>query len=433
MMTLPRSRLLSTLLLAMLAATPLHAESLAEAWQLAEAHDAGLAAMQQRREAGRAGELAARAERLPRLSLDGSYQRFGDAPAFSFPFGSGRFTSPELVKHDSFLMGRARLELPLYTSGRISAGIAAARQAAEGAELAAAAHAQALRLQVATAYIDVLRAQRAVAAADSAVTSLRLHLDEVAVMLEHEAVARNDWLAARVTLADAEQARLQAENRRLLALAAYNRFLGQPLEREVQLEMPADEAAPPAGPASALVERALAQRPELAGSAAQAQALAEQARSEAATRGPQLGLVADYQYLENQVLDREDFSLLGIGFSWTLWDGGRIRNRADALRSASRAAGREHEDLASRVALEVREAMLALEEAEARLPLSREAVEQAEENLRVGREQYGVGLATNTVVLDAEALRLQAIANHDNAVLDVALGRLRLRRALGEL
>lgn len=432
MMTLSRFRHL-LMLLALLAGAPLQAESLAEAWQLAERHDAGLAAMQGRSEAGRAGAAAARAERLPRLSLDGSYQRFGDAPAFSFPFGSGNFSSPELVKNDDFLMGRARLELPLYTSGRISAGIESAQQAAAGAELAATAYAQALRLQVADAYIEVLRAQRAVAAAESAVASLRLHLDEVAVMLEHEAVPRNDWLAARVTLADAEQARLRAEHRRQLALAAYNRFLGQPLAREVQLEMPADETSATDEPAPALVERALAQRPELAGSAAQARALAEQARSEAAARGPQLGLVADYQYLENQVLDREDFSLLGLGFSWTLWDGGRIRHRADALRSASRAAGRDHDDLASRIALEVHQALLALAEAEARVPLGREAVEQAEENLRVSREQYGVGLATSTVVLDAEALRLQAVANHDDALLDVALGRLRLRRALGEL
>ena len=55
------------------------------------------------------------------------------------------------------------------------------------------------------------------------------------------------------------------------------------------------------------------------------------------------------------------------------------------------------------------------------------------EHLRVGRELYGVGLATNTVVLDAEALRLGAVSNYDNAVLDVALGNLRLKRVIGEL
>jgi outer membrane protein TolC len=133
------------------------------------------------------------------------------------------------------------------------------------------------------------------------------------------------------------------------------------------------------------------------------------------------------------VLDDEDFALLGVGFSWTLFDAGRIKERANALQSASRAVARDRDDLQSRVALEVRQAWLDVREAVARVPLTREAVEQSEENLRVGRELYGVGLATNTVVLDAEALRLGAVSNYDNAVLDVALGNLRLKRVIGEL
>lgn len=409
-----------------------HGETLEDAWRLAQANNAGLAAMTNRAQAGRAGEAAARAERWPRLSLDGSYQRFSDAPAFSFPFGTSTFTSPELVSHDDFLMGRARLELPLYTGGRISAGIESAHQAARGADLAARAYGQALRLQVATAFIDVLRAGRALHAAQSAVASLDAHAREVAVMLEREAVPRNDWLAARVTLAEAEQARLRAANQRQLALATYNRLLGEPLGREPVLEEPAT-TLPVTESLDELLARASANRPELAGAEAQALALAGQARSERAGQRPQLGLIADYQHLENQVLDREDFGLLGVGFSWTLWDGGRTRERADALRSASRAAARDSDDLKSRVALEVRQAWLDLEEATARVPVTREAVEQAEENLRVAREQYAVGLATNTVVLDAEALRLKAVANHDNAQLDVTLGQLRLRQAVGEL
>jgi outer membrane protein TolC len=408
------------------------AETLEDAWRMSAEADAGLAAMRSRAEAGRAGERAARAERWPRLTVDGTWQRFDDAPAFSFPVGSSTFTSPELVDGDDLLMGRARVELPLITGGRVSSGIRAASQAARGAGLAEEGYAQSLRLRVATAYIDVLRARRAVRATTSAVASLQAHADAVAVMLEREAVARNDLLAARVTLADAEQARLRAESRQALAHAAYNRLVGQPMERVPDLAelspAPADDA-----PLGELVARAVAGRRELAGSEARALALAEQARSESASRWPQIGLVADWQHLDNQVLDDDDFSLVGVGVTWTLFDGGRIRQRASALRSASRAAARERDDLESLVELEVREAWLDLAEARARVSLTRAAVDQAEENLRVARELYGVGLATNTVVLEAEALRLGAVGNNDNAVLDVVLGELCLRRAVGAL
>lgn len=424
------------LLIAILALPPARAETLEDAWRMAAERDAGLAAVRSRTEAGRAGELAARAERWPKLTVDGAYQRFDDAPAFSFPVGGSTFVSPELVGGDDYLMGRARVEVPLFTGGRVTAGIESATQAARGAGLAQESYEQDLRLEVATAYVEVLRARRALRAAEATVASLTAYASDVAVMVESEAVARNDLLAARVTLADAEQVRLKAENRHAMALAGYNRLLGEPLDRVPELaELPADLAAAPLPAASVdeLVERARASRRELAGLEARSLALAEQARSENAARWPQVGLMADYQHLENQVLDDEDFALLGVGFSWTLFDAGRIRQRANALSSASRAAAQDRDDLQSRVALEVRQAWLDVREAAARVPLTREAVEQAEENLRVGRELYGVGLATNTVVLDAEALRLGAVSNHDNAVLDVALGNLRLKRAIGEL
>ena len=51
----------------------------------------------------------------------------------------------------------------------------------------------------------------------------------------------------------------------------------------------------------------------------------------------------------------------------------------------------------------------------------------------MSRELYGVGLATNTQVLEAVALQVSAVNNHDNAVLDESLSRVRLARAVGDL
>ena len=131
-------KVLRHILLTAILVTPLaQAETLEDAWRLAAERDAGLAAVRSRTEAGRAGEQAARAERWPKLTIDGSYQRFDDAPAFSFPVGGNTFVSPELVSGDDFLMGRARVEVPLFTGGRVTAGIDSATQAARGAGLAA--------------------------------------------------------------------------------------------------------------------------------------------------------------------------------------------------------------------------------------------------------------------------------------------------------
>ena len=53
---------------------------------------------------------------------------------------------------------------------------------------------------------------------------------------------------------------------------------------------------------------------------------------------------------------------------------------------------------------------LAVEDASQRLDTARAARAQADENLRVARDRYRNGVGTHTEVLDAEALRAQAVA-----------------------
>jgi len=417
-------------------ALPLQAETLADAWRVALERNNALAAVRSQVDAAQADASAARAERWPKLSVDGSYQRFGDAPAFSFPVGGQNFLSPPLVDDNDFYSARARIELPIFTAGRISAGIESAELGARAADSASDSAVQDLKLAVASAYIDVLRAQRSLSAREAQVASLRSLVNDVTVMVEQEAVAKNDLLAAQLTLADAEQDRLHASNRLSLARAQYNRLLGEPLDRLPEL---AELHAAPSGAVeadstlNALVTAAVGQRSDLASLDARTRSLDERARSARAAGWPQVSVMADYQYLENQVLDREDFSLIGVGFNWTVFDGGRIRNQAESFASAGRAAGRSRDDLRSHIELEVRQAWLDREEANARVAVTREAVVQAEENLRVARELYSVGLTTNTVVLDAEALRLKATSNADNAGLDGVLSEIRLERATGGL
>ena len=87
----------------------------------------------------------------------------------------------------------------------------------------------------------------------------------------------------------------------------------------------------------------------------------------------------------------------------------------------------------SRITLEVRADWLTLAAARARMQASRAAIAQAQENLRVSRQLYGVGLASNTQVLQAVTLRTQAEEDYNNATLDAALDRLRLAYAVGAL
>lgn len=409
-------------------------ETLQDAWALALTRDKALAAAGSDVEGARAAEKAALGARWPSFDATAGYTRLNASPAFDIATPTAALRSGPLFKDDQYTSGSVQMKLPLYAGGQISAGIDAAHRTLVGASHDQETVTAALKLDVAEAYVGVLRAHSSLLAAESRVTSLSAHASDVEVMVQRESVPRSDLLAARVALANAEQIRVRAANSVEIAYAVYNRRLGEPLERSPELSdhLPVDVSLG-ATPVADLIKRALDSRSELKGLSAHADALASQSRAESGKNLPQLGLTAGYTHFDNQFLDRQNIAMVGIGVTWSLFDGGQARNRAGALRSASRAAQQRLEDSRSAIELQVRQAWLDVREAQARVKASREAVAQADENLRMSRELYGSGLATNTQVLDAVTLQIDAVNNRDNATLDEALSDVRLAHAVGML
>lgn len=408
------------------------AETLQDAWAMALGRDPALAAIRADAEAAAASERAAR---WPTLEATAGYTRYEEAPSLDVATPSFAFRSPPIFDDDDMVMGGARLSFPVWTGGALTASIRSARHAREAADALAEQAVADLKLEVAARYVGVLRARRALEAAAARVASLEAHVADVQAMVERELAGQSDLLAARVALADAQQQRVRADSALKLAQAAYNRHLGQPLDRVPEIE---DGGVPAGLPTESrgideLLRVAMSRRGELRSLEARARALEAQARAERGRLLPQLSLEASYQHLETTILDREDFTTVGVGLRWTLFDGGQTLQRARSLEHGGRAARHRLEELGSQLELQVREAWLGLAEAEARRVATREAVAQAEENLRISRELYGAGLASNTQLLDAIALRVSAVGNRDDAELDADFARLGLARAIGEL
>jgi len=215
--------MLGSLTLALLASSPqARAETLDDAWNTALAAHHRLAAAAALREAADFDLERAKSVRLPQVGLSGTYTWLDKAPGFSF--GNGLSTDP-LFKGDDFLAAGAQLSLPLYAGGGISSGIAAAEHGADAAARSLAAIRQDIKLGAAEHYVAVLRAESAVEVAKTHTRSLATHAQYTRDRYEYGDVPQNDYLAASVTLADAEQRLLQARNGLDHARAAYNRFL----------------------------------------------------------------------------------------------------------------------------------------------------------------------------------------------------------------
>jgi outer membrane protein TolC len=408
------------------------AETLQEAWDAALSADRGLLAARETTAAAGSTLEAARAASRPRVGVEAGYAVLGSTPTMRAEFLGQSVQLP--VAQTSSAAYKATVSMPLAAGGRIERGIDAAAAAQGAAQAGEEGHRQDLKLRVAEAYIAVLRAGRGRELARSHVTRLESHAQDVRNRLAQGLVARSDLLAAEVALAEARQKALQAGHAADLAQAQYNRLLGRPLEQTTNLEPPAD----PLGAAAAstlpeLTQRAQAQRSELAQLLRQIEALRHQAAAIRAEAAPQVAVSGGYGYQQNRYQVHPGQWFAGVGVAWSLFDGGVVGHRAGAVERQLAALAAQREELASLLALQVRQAWLAVQEAHQRTALGTAAVMQAEENLRVVQDRYVHGLTTHTEVLGAEALRLGSQLQDAEARFDGVLAGLRLRRSVGEL
>mgnify|MGYP001069745442 FL=1 len=411
------------------------AETLADAWRAALAVDGRLRAADADADAARAGLEAARGLALPKATASSRYTVLSKEPAARI----GLPTLPGIALPDQMPLSERtyathalQATLPIYTGGRITAAINAADIGVQASSFERSRSEQAVKLDVAEAWLSVLRSRRALAAAERHLAALDAHALDVDDLHKQGLVPRNDVLSVAVARADARQQLTRARHGVDLAAAAYNRLLRRPLDS------PADAAEPPPVDAhrdalAGLAARARSLRPELALLGARAEATDQEAEVERAARRPQVGLSAALLHEDNRYRVNQDMAQVSIGVQWDLFDGGIQRQRADAASARARAARERQTDTASLIELEVHREWLAVDEATERLTTTSAAMRQADENLRVARDRYRNGVGTHTEVLDAEALRTLTDGNHLNAHYDLHLARYRLKKAVGEL
>ena len=430
-----------------LLAPPVLAESLDAAWAAALAANPALQASEANTQASRHLVNSAKANRWPTLSAGAVWARHqpmpkvqtdltgltsglaGLLPPMALARLPGSVAQP--VADDKGWSANATVSLPVFTSGKITAGIRAAEAGVEAAEASETRARQDLKLAVAEAYLNVLRAGEALKVANQLVEALAAHQRDVGQFFQQGLVARSDVLAVEVALADARQKHIQARHAVSLGRSAYNRLLARPLSTPVSL----DEVNYPrqAEPLAALQDNAARLRPELEELTAQAQALHAQARAIRAEDGPQVALFAAHTYVQNSYLTREHVNSAGVMLRWNVLDAGIHRERAAAVAVKADALRVQRNDLASQVALQVEQAWSLQDEAAERREVARAALALADEHLKIQLDRYANGLAIQTEVLDAQTRRADAARNLFNARYDHALAVLRLKRATGEL
>jgi len=401
------------------------AETLEQAWKIGLKVDHIIKAAGEDTNSKAAQLAAAKGLRLPTLNIGAGYLWLDNEPG-AYIYGS-EFSTAD----DRSLSYQATVSLPLYTHFQISSAIDAATANLKAGEFTEAAARQKVKLKIAEAYIAILLRKQQTDVALSHEQSLAAHTADVKNLHEVGMVPVNDLLAAQVALANAKQMLLQAQNRLDIARSAYNRQLNRPLDYTVDIS-PIPLSYPTADLAD-LSRMAGEKRPELMALTQQVEALQFQAKSAKAESGPKLMLRSGYDYRENSHQVNEGVWQAMVMASWDIFDGNVAKNKGRALQSRSRSLAEQQHELLTLIQLQVRQSWLDMEESRKRIKVTKETLNQAEENLKVTRNRYKEGVGTNTEVLDAETLRTINYVNYDKAGNDAVQAVIRLHYATGNL
>jgi outer membrane protein len=387
------------------------------------------------------------AGRLPSLKFGGGYTRLSEVPPFevNLPnFPNPIVVSPNYFNNFNFRLG---IQQPLFTGFRLQAGEESVRMLEKSAGQDLEKDRAEFIFAVKNAYWGLARAREFEKVIAKNILQIGEHLKDVRAFYDQGLLTKNEVLRAELELSNAEIMRIDARNAAEVALTTFDSLIGLPLDADVDLTTSAESQAsriPVGGMAfeekansAALIESALANRPEL--KAADFRIRSTELSVKAARAGlyPQVSLAGNYYFLRPNprympALDKFKGTWdLGISVSFDIWNWGQTKNQTDQAKALLAQARDARKILEDQAVLEVTQSRLTLARADEKVRVSGQAVGQAEENLRVTRERFKQGVALNTDVLEADVALLRARMNRTQAAIDLVLAQARLEKALG--
>jgi len=275
-------------------------------------------------------------------------------------------------------------------------------------------------LEFIVAYFNLLEAQKMITIFKKEVESLTAYLNDIERLCEQGAAVKNDLLPAKVKLSDARQKLISAENAREITSARVKNILALPLNKNIIVR---DMSMQP--PEFPVMENAWdiaeQERPEVAFYSDQIKSSLSSQRAKAVENFPVVFVDGGYDYTQNRYVVHEGNASVELGAKMNFYDGGAARAELSKEHSKEKQLTEEKGKLVEDIKLEIEDSYFTLKNSVEKLAVTKDAVEQADENVRVYRVKYQTGSATPTDVL--EAITLQTIAQINYYGDDYALKR----------
>jgi len=405
----------------------------------------------------RAGITEAKAHFLPTLSISGGYTRsaaipeidfespifetrqvavlddFGDTIGYAYVDGIAGIRQRRFkMGEENSYIGGFSIQQPIFTWGKIWNGYELARLNLRAVEEDYRKVRNDVVFSVEQAFYRILYLEELLKLTEESYEQVRRHVNVVQERYDAGLASRFDLLRARVQLVNMEPQILKVRDGLKTAMDGLKILLAIGLDEEMVLHgelkyTPRDVSLQPAS------EEALAQRPELSALRLRKR-MAEKALAIArAANKPSMALAVNYSYQKPHNFKNEWGSswYATLGLQVPLLSGGATSGKVEHARAQKRQAELSSDMFADVVELEVRNALLEMDETAQLFESQEENVQQAEEALRIAERRYETGLMTNLEVMDTQLALAQAKTNSLQALSNHLVALCKLKRVIG--
>ncbi|ABI78540.1 type I secretion outer membrane protein, TolC family [Hyphomonas neptunium ATCC 15444] len=414
--------LLGTSLLAICITSPAMAETLPEAIESAFATNPQLEIERYNTDIARQNLEVARGAGRPTVnfSATGGYEYIDTTSPFAFSVGDRPIATAQLQAIQ-----------PIYTGGKISAGIRQAQAGISSADLGFSAARQDLILQVVTAYMDVVRDREAV----------NIRQNNVTVTGEQVRAASDRFEVGVVTRTDVAQAQARLEGARAALAGAEATLQSSEANYQFLTGLQAGDLAPPppVPPLPATLEDALAaatiNNPSIAAAREDLRAAEAAVDSARADGRPQISLVGTASAQETfGDANQRDTSVSALAQARIpLLSGGVVKAQTESAKLRRAQARRFIDNLETQVRAQVTQAWYSYDASLRSIEASRRQVEASEIAYEGAMEELSVGVRSTLDTLDQEQQLFDARLALVAAERDAYVAAHNLLRATGAL
>jgi outer membrane protein TolC len=323
------------------------------------------------------------------------------------------------------IQGRIQANYNILSSGRNQSSVRAAEEQVQFDRLDLVRVEQLVRGQVITAYYDLQAADSSVIINQAAVTDATRSLSDAQLQERAGVGTRFDILRAQVQLATANQDLTDAQGQQQTA----RKRIAQLLVVDQNTEFTAADAVRESGTWGYSLEDSVVlaykNRPEVKQQLSLRRISEQQQIVAAAANSPFVDLVGSYglgKSLSTSTAAQDNYSL-GVQLSWNFLDGGAAGAGANRERVSQQIFENQFTTTRNQIRFEVEQAFSSLGSNQKNIATSTQALQQAEESLKLARLRFQAGVGTQTDVIQAQTelarargRRITAIINYNRSL-----------------